>query len=280
MPTFHLFRYQILPSSRHFQESIYDGKTINDILASKNAIFWAILKSIDPFVTSRAKNVTQILAESEDLLVLRTGVARKLLRSTEDFKSEQLDNWPSAAVIVWNDEEKQILAIEHNPNAFNSPSVLARRLQKNIDKHLAPYQLNLHIKTLFDQRLFWDLIKKHEGGIEILEFNYLTPNMASISKALTDTLKNVAKESNSVRNTLQLKAEKNSSLVISEENAQLNGLLDYTSKGGGDVKIKLRGLRKKVTVGHENKEVEVGELDFEGPLAPESIEVLKNILDV
>lgn len=280
MSIFHIFRYQILPNDRHFQGSIYDGRSVNNVIADKNIIFWEALHNADPFSTTRAPSVTQTLAEQTDFLVLRVGVAKKIIRSTEDFKEEQLDHWPSAIVIIWNDDEKQILAVQHNPGAFKSPDVIVNRFQKGINASLAPFQLKLHIKPIYDKRIFWDLIEKNKGNIEQLEITYLTPNMASISKSLTEDLKSLAKITNSSKNDLKLRAEKNASLAISRDNSQIAGLVDYASSGGGPIKVKLHSMSKKITVGKETKELSIKGLEIEGDLTPEYIEGLKEILDV
>lgn len=280
MSVFHIFRYQILPSNRHFQGSIHDGKNINDVIADKNIIFWEAILNTDPFSTKSMQAITQTLAEEKDLLVLRVGVAKKITRSTEDFKEEQLDHWPSVMVIIWNHEDKQILAIQHNPNAFSTPKILANRLQRNINTSLAPFQLKMHVRPIFNKRLFWDLVEQNEGNIEQVKITYLTPNMASISKNLTEDLRSLAKATNSTENELKLKAEKNSSLSISEDNSQIAGLVEYSSSGGGPIKVKLSYAKKVITVGEEARELTIEGLEIEGDITAEHLERLKQIIDV
>lgn len=279
MRSFHIFRYQILPNNRNFQGSIYDGKTVNDVLADKNNIFWKALTSSQPFATRRSNTVTRVIAKSEDLIVFMTGIARTIVRSTEDFKTERLDTWPNAIVAVWNDPDKQCIAIQHNPAAFSSPAVLLRNFEQNINRHLAAYQLGIYSKPIFSKNDFWALVASNEGTIEAVEFAFLTPNMASISKTLTEDLKELAKANNSVENKLELRANKGSALTIDPNDAQTSGLVDYASGGGGGIKLKLQSVRKRVTVGNTIKEIEIEGLESEGLPMAEVISIFKNMFD-
>ena len=44
--------------------------------------------------------LTHLLFEFGDNIVLKIGAKRGLIRITKDFKMEQLDNWPSVFVII------------------------------------------------------------------------------------------------------------------------------------------------------------------------------------
>lgn len=279
MSSFQVFRYQILPNNRNFQGSIYDGKTVNDVISDKNNLFWHSLSSIKPFATRRSSTATQVLAQDDDFVVFMTGVNRKLVRNTEDFKTERLDTWPHAIVAIWNDPDEQYIAIQHNPAAFNTPSALLKNLEKNINRELAPYQLGIYTKPIFNKRDFWSLVAKNQSTIEAVEFAFLTPNMASISKALTEDLKSFAKANNSVENKLELRANKQSTLTLNKDDAQTAGLVDYSSSGGGEIKLKIQGVRKKITVGNAIKQIEIGDLTLEGMVPHEIISTIKNMLN-
>ncbi|NHC63076.1 hypothetical protein [Paenalcaligenes suwonensis] len=279
MRSFHIFRYQILPNNRNFQGSIYDGKTVNDVIAEKNNIFWEAISNSDPFYKRNSETVIRILAEEDDIIVFMVGVEKKLKKNTKDFKVEKIDTWPDSIFVIWNNPERQLIAVQNNPAAFSTPSVLLKRFEKNINRQLSIYQLGIYSNPIFDKNDFWELIASNNNSIEAVEFTFLTPNMASISQTLTDDLKEFAKKNNSVENKIELRANKGHSLSLSPNEPQTSGLIDYISNGGGATKVKLHNIRKKVTVGNTTKEVEVTGLELEGLNANETIAIFKSIFD-
>lgn len=95
--------------------------------------------------------------------------------------------------------------------------------------------------------------------------------MANISGVLPDNLKDFARETNSVRNKILIKADPSSSLKIDDSSATVKGLVEYSSKGGGDISLKVNRLRKKIHTSTAVKEIEIDDLALQG----ESAEVAK-----
>jgi hypothetical protein len=52
-------------------------------------------------------------------------------------------------------------------------------------------------------------------------------------------------ETNAVREELAFTADPASSLDIAPSNEIIQGLVDYTSEGGGDITLKVKGIRKR-----------------------------------
>lgn len=263
MISFRIYRYQLLPNDRTFQGSIFDGRSVEDIIANKNKLFWEAKDEIDIFHSNRSKSITKKIFDSKDIAIFRSGVERKLKRATEDFKKEILDTWPDSLVILWNDPEQQMIAIQHNPQAFGSTDTLLRTIVRNTNKFLNIYQLSMYAYPIYNQSEFWHYIESHKGKIEAIEFSFLTPNMSSISKAITEDLKEFAKSTNSAKNKLEIRAHENSTLIVEKDNQQAAGLVSYSSAGGGEIRVKIRGLRKKVTIGDNTRETEIDKLEIE-----------------
>ncbi|EJC65830.1 hypothetical protein QWA_03190 [Alcaligenes faecalis subsp. faecalis NCIB 8687] len=122
-------------------------------------------------------------------------------------------------------------------------------------------------------------MKLYKGRIEALEFNFYTPNMAAISKSLIEDIKEISKNSNSVKNKLEFKADEHSSLIIEKDNKQMAGLIDYCGAGRGDAKIKAHGIRKRITVGENIQEFEIDMLELESNDPEKILTTLKRYLN-
>ena len=130
---------------------------------------------------------------------------------------------------------------------------------------------------MFEKHSFWELVDEYSGKLLSIDFEFITPNMATISSALSGDLKKLAKSTNSIRNRLRLESGESASLAQDQSNQMINGLVDYSGQGGGDITLKIKGLKKKVKTSKTLKEVEFDEIDLEGD--PETVvAMLKNIL--
>lgn len=139
------------------------------------------------------------------------------------------------------------------------------------------YQLRLHTERVFSKSHFWQLIREHKDKITWIEFEFVTPNMANISNTLSSTLKELAKDTNSSQSNLQLRSDPASSLDINPDDETLQGLVDYTSEGGGDISIKIKGFRKRIQTSRSIREIELDDLQLSG--SPEQVAgILRDIL--
>lgn len=274
---FELYRYQLLPRDRYFQTDLLGDKTVEDVLARKNAIFSAALDSIKRFSSSRTELATELLWNRDDFYLYRVAADRSITRETREFKKETLDNWPSILIAIWNNPSRQLVAIQKRTSAFqHSDSVI-----KVISDTLAPYlfkaQLTAVWEPLFEKAAFWELIAKYSAKIQEVEFEIVTPNMANISKVLPDNLRDFAKHTNAIKSRIAIHADPSSSLKVEEENKTIGALVDYAAEGGGNVSVKVSGLKKRLHTSRTVKEVEVTELELEGE--PEHVaKMLKEIL--
>jgi hypothetical protein len=118
----------------------------------------------------------------------------------------------------------------------------------------------------------------YQHRIKSVEFELITPNMANISGALSEDLKALAKETNAVTTDVTLAAAPNASLEMSENDDRVRGLVDYANNGGGDIKVRIEGIRRAVHTKDTFKEVSVDSVFLEGT-SPEGIaDALKKLL--
>lgn len=272
---FHLYRYQIIPNER-IQERLplhVGDMTVEEVIQNKNAFFMegfnnlVLHSDLDSYEkTARKIRIKQIFPnthadESEQLFVFKIASRKRMKRETENFESVSEENWPSAFVLIWNDPEQQIIAIEHRPIAFHNTNSLASTLEKRLNEILVSHNLNVQINPMFDKKSFWEFIEGR--NLEKVIFKIVTPNMASISQSLSEELKAIAKMSNSATTELTLTAPESGTLNISPSMPQLPELVEYSSKGGGNIRVKYKGIKAITNVKTKQSSLTIDELTIE-----------------
>lgn len=275
--SFSLFRYQILPVDRHFHGDLFEGiKSIEDLVEKKNKLFGEALDSVKNFETSQTETNTKVLIKSSDFYLYRIAANRPLHREKKDFTEEELDHFPSLLVAIWNHPNKQLIAVQKRYAAFQHSETVARMVVQSVSKILSERYLSVLFEPLFEESAFWDIIENNEGKISSIKFELITPNMANISGALSDNLKEFAKSTNSTKNNVSIEAPAHNSLNIDQENQTLQGLVNYSSQGGGDISIKIAGMKRRVRTSKSNREIEIDELELNG--SPAEVEALMKTL--
>lgn len=274
---FHLYRYQLLPVNRHFQGDLYGASTIEDLLAQKNKIFSAALASPGAFDGSRTHTATQKLSEIDNFLLFRIAANRSLQHETRDFQAEIIDNWPKILLVIWNAPDKQLIAVQHRINAFKDTESVLKIVFDSIEPVLSKNQLTAIWEPLYEKKVFWDLIEKHKGKIQEVDFELVTPNMANISEVLPENLRQFAKRTNAVKSHIAIASDGASALKIDHNDPVVNALVDYSSEGGGDIAIRLAGIKKKIHTSRSVREVSIDEAVLQG--TPDNVaSILRELL--
>ena len=111
-----------------------------------------------------------------------------------------------------------------------------------------------------------------------IDFKFIKPNLASISKALPEDFKDFSNNVNSHESHIVLKAPKNGILEnIDKKNKDINGLVNYTSNGAGDIKMKIKGITKKISTDESPIIVKIQEATINGP-AEQVIKVYQELI--
>lgn len=262
--TFRVYRYQLLPIDRH-TDDLYDGLTAKELIEQKNSIF---AKTI-PFISThryRGSDLSVRLASAgNDAFVLSIASRRALTRETPDFRVEQIENWPHITSIILNRPNEQYIVVQDRPTAFTSTDTVVKLIESATRAPLERIGLRLHTERVFRQSYFWELVQEFQDKITWIEFEFVTPNMANISNTLSDTLKELAKSTNSSQSNFQLRSDPASSLDLNPEDSTVQGLVEYTSQGGGDISIKVKGVRKRIQTSNSVREIELDDLQLSGP---------------
>lgn len=280
---FHMYRFQILPKTQSELEAkqlhfdFAQPISLDELKARKNEFFIKALRSIQEFEYSRSELIHQFDAYNHTSIV-KLAANRALNRETKEFELEAIENWPHLLIIINNDPNIQKIAIEHNFRVFQSTRTVSTILQDNINRHLASKNLHVFLEPLFEKNDFWQTIEKHQDDIIEADFELISPNLSNITQTLEVDLKTLHQNTNTQRTNLQLNSDKDSCLTISKDDPMVNSLVDYSSEGGGNISLKIRGVKKKVHTKNSSKSISIDELKLENASAKDINEIFKTLL--
>ena len=142
------------------------------------------------------------------------------------------------------------MAISRNTEAFSDTKTVVKILSQTINKHLDHYNVVLHIEPIFQKEEFWKIV----GG-----------NLTNISGCLKDELKRVIDTTNSHKTVVEFNAPARAALEdITPSNNDINGLVDYSANGGGNIGVKFKHDRKKYQTAESIKvELETTEVEIQ-----------------
>jgi hypothetical protein len=276
---FHIYRYHLLPIDRNNKQIdlfINQTLTYNEIRERKNEFFSIILNDL---INSNSNHHPLKLEHSEDGFYLFKLAQKKTTTITQNFENVIIDNEPYVYIIINNSPTVQKIAISDNFDAFSSPDVVRNILKKVFKTDLDPFGLNIELEQLFDKVEFWDYVGRHKGEITYINFEFIKPNLAEISKSLPEVFKNFADNTNSHESHIVIKAPEKGTLEnIDRSNSNIEGLVDYTSNGAGSIKLKVKNIRKQLNTKENPVILQVRELDIEGP-AEQVIKLYKTIVE-
>jgi len=260
--TFDLYRFHLIPITTN-QTSILDNEKISydDLVAIKNNIFNTLVKNL-------TKNNTDFpiieFDSTKDKFLF--GIANvKETELIKDFRTVKEKTEPFVYVLIDTDENNQIIAISRNREAFSSTKVTKNALKEIFNKHLFLNSLTVDIEQIFEVADFWEYVDKYNGRIKELDFEIIKPNMSKISKTIQNSLKPLIEKVNSHKTNLILEAPSEGILEnINSKNSYINGLVDYSSQGGGSVTMKVHGIQRKITTDKMVKTTKINEIYLTG----------------
>lgn len=268
LTTFKVYRYQLLPIDRH-TDDLYEGLSTEQLVERKNSIFGKSITFISTYRYRGSGLSVRIQSHENEIFVLSIAPMRALTRETPDFRVEQIENWPHITAIILNRPDEQFIVVQDRHTAFANTDTVLKIIDVATRASLQRSGLRLHTERVFSKGVFWQLVEQYRNKITWIDFEFVTPNMANISATLSDTLKKLAKGTNSTTSNLQLRADPASALEIDPEDETVQGLVDYTSEGGGDIAVKIKGLRKRIQTSSSIREIELDDLQLSG--SPEQI---------
>lgn len=265
MQTFELFRYQLLPISQHQQDLFAGQFSADEIRAKKNEFFDQVLSQLPQF-RHRGLEIKHIVEHHiAEWFIFKLGAHKSVDRDTEEFRKERIESWPNVTVIVHNSPDTQVISISKNQRAFSSTSSVAKLFERTLAPALRAFGLTIQIREQFEKNNFWSVLQQYEGKISRVRFEMVSPNMANISRVLKVDLRQLNRDSNCQKTDLQLEAVPGAALEIKKKDDLIEGCVEYASMGGGDIAIKVRGLKKEIRTSTTVKSVEIDELFLQVP---------------
>ena len=277
MSTFELFRYQLLPASQHQHQLFSVVLSADQLRERKNELFDKALGDIPRFRHRGLEIRHRVQLNQDGWFVFKVGAHKSVDRDTEDFQKEKVESWPNVTVIVNNQPDVQVLAVSKNPRAFSSTTVVAKMFERTLTSLLRDYGLSIQVREQFESANFWAVVNENEGNVLRLRFEMVAPNMANISRSLKIDLKQLNRDTNAQQTNIELEAPPGGALEVSPKNELIDGCVKYSSLGGGDIAIKVRGLRKEIRTSTSVRSVEIDELTLQAPVA-DLLGALKKIL--
>ena len=275
---FNEYRYQILPVSQHFQLNIFEKiKSVDELKAKKNDIFAKIFQSISTFSYSRGAIVHKRIAAIDDIFLLRIGVERDLKRKTKEFEVEDIENWEPSLIVFNNKPDVQKCLIQQY-GGFQNTKTITKLLEDNFNKLLQEYQLSISFQPIYEENYFWSLVEKYKEKITQIDFELISPNMANISGSLNLDLGELNKNTNTKTTHLQLNSDQSSFLTPSKEDKLVHSLVEYSSKGGGDISIRAKGVKKRIHTSKGINEINVNEIVIEGATQENLVSIFKDLV--
>lgn len=275
---FQIFRYHLNPLSNYSQQTHLfpeESKSYKELKDRKNEFFDKILQGSNLY---KDQSNPLKLEHFQDRFYLIKLAQKKSTIISRDFEQNKVFHEPFVYIILNNNPNVQKIAISENVDAFSKPTVVKNFLVKLFNKYLEKYGLGVAIEELFQKESFWKFVEKNKYKITLIDFKYIRPNLANISKSLPEDFKNFANNVNSKESHIVIKAPENGILEnINKENPTVNGLVDYTSEGAGDIKLKIQGLRKRYSTQENPIFIQINEVQIEGT-PDEVIKVCKSII--
>lgn len=276
---FNLYRYQILPKDRHFQGALFgDIQTIEDLINKKNIIFAEQLILIKEWKNKRASINGKLVYNHDDFLIYRFASKKTVKIENQTFEEEQYENWPSILVAIWNKPDKQYILIQDRKQAFADTKSVLNTLVQSINIFINEKQLKFYAEPIFYKEAFWSIVDEYQNTMKNIKFELITPNMANISGALSEDLKNLAKGTNTAKTFLEIDAD-DSKLHITKEDKQINSLVDYASEGGGNISIKIKGIKKRIQTSKSIKSLEIKELEINNNNFQDIAKLLQRVIN-
>lgn len=165
----------------------------------------------------------------------------------EHFECEHVDHWPNISMIIGtnpkiNNTYGQVIAVEIKKSVITNPIAILRNWADKLNEQLVLYGYVLSINPITIEKNFWSIVNKYKKEIEEVIFEYSMPNLFNTGDALEDELKAANKSTNASKAVLTL-SNKTGTLNLSEDNTLLKQTAEYIENGGGEFKLKRKGVK-------------------------------------
>lgn len=262
---FEVYRYLLLPLKQKQIEIFGKKYTANEIRDIKNQVFSDVLSTflIDGWRSSRYELSSKVIYDEDDWFVFQLGRKKEIEVTLRNLvKKEEVEDWPAATIVINNRLDTQVICVSKDTGAFSSTQTVINILQENLRDRLNRYGLMIDINKTFYHQDFWKMIKENEGDIRSLKFEFVSPNMANLNSELMVDLKGFRDKNNSQRTSLELSVDikqSESSIEVSEEDEDIQKMVNYVSEGAGDITLHRRSKKEGIKMNENVRKIEIDE---------------------
>lgn len=123
------------------------------------------------------------IRENKDIIVMRLANV-KLIPIEKDFKSEQIEHYPSVFIIIDNRENCRRVAIQKLSTSFSTTDQVAKILQSILgDAMKKQYNIGLELRAQRYTKDFYQMWKQHENSTTSIKF-CISPNEESNARMM------------------------------------------------------------------------------------------------
>lgn len=257
---FQHFLFQLSPVD-HDQLEMFEKESRELRKQKKNEYFTDALDQLEDF--DDGKHVCKLFYKNEENYIFKIGQRKTTTISDEKLKEHFTEDHPWIFVLISNHPEVQTILISENPIAFSKPVVVKNFLNKVLGEYLDHKGLELSIEPKFKKKEFWSIVGNNP--ISKIDFTIVKPNMARISKNLSKALKEAIETVDSHTSHISFKAADKGSLNnIKPTNKDINEMVNYASEGGGNISVKMKGVRHVVKTSEMTTTSEISQAEIEG----------------
>ena len=263
---FELYRYQLNPIKTDQLELFGEDISYDELKARKNNLFEAQILNKETEVIAEKGEYIKVRIFHMDHFIGFKFASKKILRHFDSsLQDKELDDYPFVYVLVNNDPSKQVIAISKNYKAFNNTETVANILERTYSRKLQPSQLSFSVAPILDKKEYWSVLNRYNGRITQIRFDIIKPNITNISKKIKEGLRGLSESTNSLKTRVELNAPENQTLEdITKDNENISALSDYSTAGGGDVSLKVKGIKRRVQTKTTIREQSISEASLSG----------------
>lgn len=250
MIRFTIYTNLFKPINEPYQPDMFQPEVkVEESMARKQEIFGNFFKANSALIFHRGNQRFDhlVVGQREGIIVLQ------IANNTQQVHEKKFNRWmeedhPSLCVLIDNRKDRQIIAIENRPLAFNEPQTVANIMEETFNAFLQPYRLQVQINAKYHTHEFWDVASEYENGIASVTFKFPYPNLPEISDMVGDFYTTLAKKTNSEPKTT-ITAPTKEKLVLEKGDLMLEQMIKAASASGKIIMMRPKGALKWRRIG-------------------------------
>ncbi len=237
---YHYLRIFLIPDR---QMHLFDEDELNKERLSRSDYIQHVLSKRINF-SHRKRQLVYLPVGQQDRPngpVLLGRIGRSILEMVNDppedgFAEREIETWRASNFLVDAGDYKdgQKIAMQSRSDV-GSPLPIVASLVTHINLQNPTSGWVIEISPMTEAENFWDVVRRYEGSLTSVTFNFVTPNVLGLRSQLNAGLKDAREKNNAHRVAVTMSNEKGN-LELDANN--IKDAVEYVSEGGGTAKLK------------------------------------------